>query len=163
MRLHRNLVAVFPSHLRTGLASTHFVNLSTATRRWVKPEGAFLKGPTMSMPHTANGQVLERRALHVSLVSVFLASDAPLDNVDSVYVCGEPVEAVPHGLCDQRAGAGVVAAVTGMDVLEDFASFSWLNATLEHAGHTALVELAVYDDEAFVAACYHPGLRFIRG
>src|SRR5215216_4186763 len=58
MSSRRNLVAVFPSHLRTGLASTHFVNFSTATRRWVKPEGAFLKGPTMSMPHTANSQVM---------------------------------------------------------------------------------------------------------
>src|SRR3954464_15784033 len=58
MSSRRNLVAVFPSHFRTGLASTHFVNLSTATSRWVKPEGAFLKGPTMSIPHTANDQVM---------------------------------------------------------------------------------------------------------
>src|SRR3954465_1490857 len=58
MSSRRNLVAVFPSHFRTGLASTHFVNLSTATRRWVKPEGALLKGPTMSIPHTADGQVM---------------------------------------------------------------------------------------------------------
>src|SRR3954467_15546616 len=101
MSSRRNLVAVFPSHFRTGLASTHFVNLSTATRRWVKPEGAFLKGPTMSMPHgerPGDGDCLERRDRHLSLVGVFLASDAPLDNVDSVCMCGEPVESVQHGL-----------------------------------------------------------------
>ena len=41
-----------------GFASTHFVNLSTATSRWVKPPLAVLKGPTMSSPQTAKGQVM---------------------------------------------------------------------------------------------------------
>jgi hypothetical protein len=39
------------------LALIHLVNLSTATRRCVKPPGAVLNGPTMSRPQTANGQV----------------------------------------------------------------------------------------------------------
>ena len=56
-----------------------------------------------------------------------------------------------HSLCDQRAGAGVVAAVAGVDVVEDFASFSGLDAALEYAGHAALVELAIDDDEGFAA------------
>jgi hypothetical protein len=33
-------------------------NLSIATNRWVKPLGAFRKGPTMSIPHTAKGHVM---------------------------------------------------------------------------------------------------------
>jgi hypothetical protein len=39
------------------LASIHLVNLSTATRRCVKPPSAVLNGPTMSSPQMANGQV----------------------------------------------------------------------------------------------------------
>ena len=35
-----------------------FVNLSIATSKWVNPPGAFLSGPTMSRPHTANGHVM---------------------------------------------------------------------------------------------------------
>jgi hypothetical protein len=37
------------------LALIHFVNLSTTTRRCVKPLGAILNGPTMLRPQTANG------------------------------------------------------------------------------------------------------------
>src|SRR3954452_13150201 len=54
----RNLVVVFLSDFLIGLASTHLVNLSTATRRWAKPEGAVLNLPTMSSPQAANGQVM---------------------------------------------------------------------------------------------------------
>jgi hypothetical protein len=39
------------------LASIHFVNLPTATRRYGKPPGALFNGPTMSRPHTVNGYV----------------------------------------------------------------------------------------------------------
>ena len=42
----------------TGFASIHFVNLSTATSRWVKPPGSLLRGPTMSSPQTAKGHVI---------------------------------------------------------------------------------------------------------
>jgi hypothetical protein len=35
-----------------GLASIHLVNLSSVTSRWVKPPGAFLKGPKRSRPQT---------------------------------------------------------------------------------------------------------------
>jgi hypothetical protein len=41
-----------------GFASIHLVNLSTATSRWVKPPGAFLKGPRRSRSHTANGYIM---------------------------------------------------------------------------------------------------------
>jgi hypothetical protein len=41
-----------------GLTSTHLVSLSTVTSRWVKPPGAFLKGPKRSRPHTANNHVM---------------------------------------------------------------------------------------------------------
>src|SRR3954468_6380584 len=53
-----NQTAVAASHLLTGSASTHFVNLSTATRRWVFLSLDLLKGPTMSSPQVANGQVI---------------------------------------------------------------------------------------------------------
>src|SRR3954469_1609485 len=95
------------------------------------------------------------------LVGVLLAPGAPLDNVDSIGVCGGPVEAMLHSLGDQRAGAGVVAAVAGVDVVEDLASFGGLDAALEHAGDAALVELAVDDGEGFASACDHPGVRLV--
>jgi hypothetical protein len=44
--------------LARGFASTHLVNLSTAMSRWVKPPGAFLKGPKRTRPHTVKGQVM---------------------------------------------------------------------------------------------------------
>jgi hypothetical protein len=40
------------------LALIHLVNLLTATSMWVKPLGAFLKGPKRSRPHTAKGHVM---------------------------------------------------------------------------------------------------------
>jgi hypothetical protein len=40
MSSRRNFVVVFPSHFLMDLASTHFVNLLTATRRWVYLLGA---------------------------------------------------------------------------------------------------------------------------
>jgi hypothetical protein len=43
--------------LAKGLASIHLLNLLTVTNRWVKPPGAFLKGPKRSRPHTAKGHV----------------------------------------------------------------------------------------------------------
>jgi hypothetical protein len=43
--------------LATDIASIHIVNLSIATRKWVKHPGAFLKGPKRSRPHTAKGHV----------------------------------------------------------------------------------------------------------
>jgi hypothetical protein len=42
----------------TGFASTHIVNLSTATKMCVNPPFAFLKGPTKSSLHVEKGQVM---------------------------------------------------------------------------------------------------------
>src|SRR3954469_19039468 len=95
------------------------------------------------------------------LVGVLLAPGASLDNVDSIGVCGGPVEAMSHSLGDERAGAGVVAAVTGVDVVEDLASFGGLDATLEHAGDIALVELAVDDGVRFASTSDHPSFRLV--
>src|SRR3954464_3453770 len=53
-----NLTAVGPSSFLIGLASIHLVNFSTATSKCVMPPLALLNGPTMSSPHTANGQVI---------------------------------------------------------------------------------------------------------
>jgi hypothetical protein len=39
------------------LSSIHFMNLSTTTRRCVKPSGAVLNSPAMSRPQRVNGQV----------------------------------------------------------------------------------------------------------
>src|SRR4051812_49872469 len=76
-------------------------------------------------------------------------------------MCGGPVEAMPHSHGDQRAGAGVVAAVAGVDDVEDLASFGGLDAALEHAGHAALVELAVDDGEGFASTRNHPGVCLV--
>src|SRR4051812_34855685 len=76
-------------------------------------------------------------------------------------MCGGPVEAMPHSHGDQRAGAGVVAAVAGVDVVEDLSSFGGLDAALEHAGHAALVELVVDDGEGFASACNHPSVCLV--
>ena len=54
-----------------------------------------------------------------------------------------------------------MAAVAGVDVLGDLAAFLWLYVALEHAGHAALVELAVDDDEGFAAAYDHSRLCLI--
>jgi hypothetical protein len=53
----RNFTAVAASQFVTGMTSTHLVNLSMATRRWVFLQGDMLKGPTISSPQTAKGQV----------------------------------------------------------------------------------------------------------
>jgi hypothetical protein len=44
--------------LASCFASTHLVNLLTATSRWVKPLGAFLKRPRRFRPHIVKGQVM---------------------------------------------------------------------------------------------------------
>ena len=51
------LTAVPASRFLMGLASIYLVNLSTATSTWVKPLLPVLKGPTISNPHTAKGQM----------------------------------------------------------------------------------------------------------
>jgi hypothetical protein len=43
--------------LAIGLYSIHVVNLSIVTNTWVKPPGAFVKGPIISRLQQANGQV----------------------------------------------------------------------------------------------------------
>jgi ribulose 1,5-bisphosphate synthetase/thiazole synthase len=53
-----NFRAVLPSSFLMGLASTHFMNLSTTTKRCLNPKGAIFSGPTMSSPQTAKGQVI---------------------------------------------------------------------------------------------------------
>jgi hypothetical protein len=42
--------------LAIGLYSIHLVNLSIATRTWVKPPGAVVKGPIMSRLQQVKGQ-----------------------------------------------------------------------------------------------------------
>jgi hypothetical protein len=44
--------------LARGITTIHFINLLTATSRWVKPLGAFLKGPRRSRPHMVNNLVM---------------------------------------------------------------------------------------------------------
>jgi Xaa-Pro aminopeptidase len=54
----KNLVIVAASRLLMGLASTYLENFSTATNRWVGLPLSLLKGPTISIPHTAREQVM---------------------------------------------------------------------------------------------------------
>jgi hypothetical protein len=55
----KNETASSERMLIMGRASIYFENLSTATRRWVKPLGACRRGPTMSRFQTAKGHVME--------------------------------------------------------------------------------------------------------
>src|ERR1041385_2791332 len=50
------LTAVAESRALIGFASIHFVNLSTATKMWVKPCLPVWSGLIISSPQTANGQ-----------------------------------------------------------------------------------------------------------
>jgi hypothetical protein len=54
------------------LASIHFVNLSTSTRRCIKRSGAVLKGPTMSRPQTENDHVRGMVLRAAALVCLYL-------------------------------------------------------------------------------------------
>src|SRR3954469_1155093 len=70
------LTAVSAVELVMGTASKHLVNLSTATIRCVLPPfDDFLRGPTMSSPHVANGQdsgmVLSSEAGACGLLAIF--------------------------------------------------------------------------------------------
>lgn len=44
--------------LINGFASVHLVNLLMVTKRWVKPPGAFGRGPTLSNLQTVKGRVM---------------------------------------------------------------------------------------------------------
>jgi hypothetical protein len=57
------------------------------------------------------------------LISIFLTPGAASDDVDGVGVGCEPVEAMAHGLGNERTCSGVMTAVTGVDAVEDLASF----------------------------------------
>ena len=54
----KNATACSDLMLVKGQTSIQLENLSMATNRCLKPPGAFYKGPTRSIPHTANGQVM---------------------------------------------------------------------------------------------------------
>jgi hypothetical protein len=58
MMLVKNATACSDLMLVRGQTSIHLENLSMATSRCEKPPGAFCKGLTRSMPHTANNQVM---------------------------------------------------------------------------------------------------------
>jgi hypothetical protein len=49
------IYSLLGANFSQGFASIHLVNLSTLTSRWVKPSGAFLKGPIRSRPHMVKG------------------------------------------------------------------------------------------------------------
>jgi hypothetical protein len=54
-----------------------------------------------------------------------------------------------------------MAAVSSMDVVQNFPALRWLDAALEDVGDAALVELAVDSGEGLAAPLDHPGLRLI--
>jgi hypothetical protein len=53
----KNVTACSVLRFVMGRTSTHLENLSMTTSRWVKPSGAFRKGPMISSPHTVKGHV----------------------------------------------------------------------------------------------------------
>jgi hypothetical protein len=58
MMLVKKATACSDLMLARGQTSIHLENLSMATSRCEKHPGAFCKGPTRSIPHTANDQVM---------------------------------------------------------------------------------------------------------
>jgi hypothetical protein len=56
MMLYRNLTDASCVIFTTGIASTHFVNVSVMTNKNLKPPGALGKMSTMSIPQIAKGQ-----------------------------------------------------------------------------------------------------------
>jgi len=54
----KNGTACLTLILVMGQTSIHVKNLWIATSKWVKPPGAFCRGPTRSRPQTAKGQVM---------------------------------------------------------------------------------------------------------
>jgi hypothetical protein len=58
------------------------------------------------------------------LICIFLAPGAASDVVDCVGVGCEPIEVMAHCLGDKRTCSGVMAVVTGIDVVEDLAPSS---------------------------------------
>ena len=114
--------AVVAVELVIGTASIHLVNLSTATRRWVRPplEG-FLSGPTMSSPHVAKGHARGISSVPmrgVRLAGELLAPDVASDDVLRVSHGGGPEESCAEGFGDEYSAAGMMPADTRMYVEE---------------------------------------------
>jgi hypothetical protein len=87
-----------------GLALIYLVNMSTMTSRWMKPPGAFLKGPKRYRPHMAKdhvtGDALELLGWHVDLSCIVLAPLARPHDLNRVGSGCWLVKTLPEGLSD---------------------------------------------------------------
>jgi hypothetical protein len=98
------LTAYLEPFLAKGLSSIHLVNLSTATSKWVKPLGAFLKAPMGSNPPygkgPCDGDSLELLGWRVDLSSKVLAPLARPHNLNCVGGGRWPIKALSEGFFD---------------------------------------------------------------
>src|SRR3954469_6726326 len=104
------LTAMSAVELVMGTASIHLVNLSTATNRCVLPPfDDFLRGPTMSSPHVANGQdsgmVLSSEAGPCGRLANFWQAS---HDVFCVFHGGGPVKTCSECLGHEHSAARVV-------------------------------------------------------
>ena len=130
-----------------GQALIHFKNLSIATSKWVKPPGAFCKGPTRSNPHTVNGHVmgicLQSVSREVCLPGIELATLVGPHDVSGVGHCGGPVEALPKRVAHEGARRGMVTADSSVDVPDQLLALGDGDATLQNAQGATLVQFIV--------------------
>jgi hypothetical protein len=89
--------------LARDFALTYLVNLSTMTSKWVKPPGAFLKGPKSPDPYgerPGDGDCLELLGRGVDLSNKVLASPAGSHYLHCIASYGRPVKALLESLPD---------------------------------------------------------------
>jgi hypothetical protein len=105
----KNVTACSARRFVMGRTSTHLENLSIATNRWVKPPGAFRKGPTMSSPphgeRPCNGDGLQDVRREVGFTGVELAPFAGVHDLAGVGDRGGLVEALAERVAYEGAGA----------------------------------------------------------
>ena len=87
-----------------------------------------------------------------------LAALACADNFLRVAEGRGPVEALSEGFSDQSLWSYVVAAYSGVDVLQELLALSDMDTSLQNPGGTAMVELTLDEGEEFCAACETPSL-----
>jgi hypothetical protein len=107
--------------LTTGVASGHFVNLLMTTKRKWYPPTALGNGPKISTPYSewlGGWNHLQSLSWCVYLLCMELTRLAGLYHLSCILESGWPVEAMPEGLTDQRAGCLMTSALSSMDLHE---------------------------------------------
>ena len=113
------------------------------------PPRAVLKGPTMSRPQTAKGQVMGIVLRAVDGVCFgrlkMLAAGTSVDDLLRVLQRGEPEETMAKCFGHDGSRCCVVSTLALVDFFEQPAAFFWVYAALVDARDVALIELFVND------------------